>query len=85
MINSHELAHMLLSRRANTIRIEVLLDEDSTSNADYRKTKTVLRDSLDCIPYNVDSKDVVYYDLENDVIVIRAGVVVANLDNSDTV
>jgi hypothetical protein len=78
-VNSHELAKLLLSRRANDIRIEVLVDEDP--DADYEPQMTSLRDAGDGngnpISTTIPADQIVVYDSEEDVIVIRAGVIVA--------
>lgn len=77
-MNSHELAHLLLARRANTIRIEVLVDEDE--DAPYHPQTTDLRDAGDGnhnpVSTTIPSDQVVYYDSEDDCVVIRAGVIV---------
>jgi hypothetical protein len=71
---SHDLARELLSRRNNDIRIEVLVDDDPAGLRDYLMRRTDLRDFE---PSNgaqtVPAGEVVAYDAEDDVIVIRAG------------
>lgn len=74
---SHDLARALLARRNNDVRIEVLVDDDPTGQRGYLVQRTDLRDFE---PSNgattVPAEEIVAYDTEGDVIVIRAGSVV---------
>jgi hypothetical protein len=72
-MNSHELAHALLARRVNDVRIEVVFSEGDDN---YYTTTTELRDYTDFghkPEYHVEAKDIVGYDPTSDTIVIKAG------------
>jgi hypothetical protein len=73
---SHDLAQELLARRNNDVRIQVLIDDGSD---DYLVRLVELR--ADEITLDDDYRDdpVVGYDAFNDVVIIRAGLIVTQL------
>ncbi|GAA0495000.1 hypothetical protein Ade02nite_19370 [Paractinoplanes deccanensis] len=74
---SHDLARELLARRNNDIRIEVLVDDDPEGERAIWAKRTELRDNDNGgSPYQIPSEQVVSYDSDDDVIVIKANFVV---------
>lgn len=85
---SHELAHLLLARRDNDVRIEVLLDDDPTGET-YRTYTVELRCDDTLIDSNLRGGEVVCYSPLADATVIRAGCITlidpeAAADRDDT-
>lgn len=72
---SHDLARQLLARRNNDVRIEVLVDDDPTGET-YQTVTVELRDQDPTIDPDLNDDAVVSYSGLNDVIIIRAGLVV---------
>lgn len=74
---SHDLARALLAHRNNDIRIEVLVDDDPTGKRDVYRSRIGLRDgvTLTC-GHHLPAAEVVAYDGDDDVVVIRAAFVV---------
>lgn len=71
---SHDLARLLLARRNNDVRIEVLVDDDPAGERGLLVKVTDLRDfEPSSGATTVPAEEVVSYDAEDDVIVIRAG------------
>jgi hypothetical protein len=71
---SHDLARALLARRNNDVRIEVLVDDDPKGEREIFASRTELRDDSES-SYRVATGEVVSYDAEDDVIVIKAAFV----------
>jgi hypothetical protein len=71
---SHELARLLLARRDNDVRIEVLLDDDPTGET-YRTYMVELRCDDTLLDPDLRSDGAVHYDPRADALVIHAGVV----------
>lgn len=81
---SHDLARALLSRRNNDIRIEVLVDDDPAGEREIWAKQVELRDDLrGGSTWQIGSDDLITYDTEGDVIVIRAGFVIIGGPPSD--
>ena len=73
---SHDLARILLAHRNNDVRIEVLVDDDPAGERAIRPQWCGLRDSMPAgSGFAVPAGEVVVYDAEDDVLVVRAGVV----------
>lgn len=72
---SHDLARELLARRNNDVRVEVLVDDDTTGET-YQTVMVELRDQDPTIDPDLNDDAVVGYSGLNDVIIIRAGLVV---------
>lgn len=73
---SHDLARALLAHRNNDVRVEVLVDDDPAGDRDIWAKRTELRDDRRCGAFQVPAEDLVGYDGENDVVVIKAAFVV---------
>lgn len=65
---------MLLARRDHTLYVEVLVDEDE--NAPYQPQSTELRD-VEGKSFSIPSSELLQYDSENDVLILKAAVIVA--------
>jgi hypothetical protein len=74
MTSSHELARLLLARRDNDVRIEVLIDDDPTG-ASYDTHLVELRCDDTLIDPDLRAGDVVAYHPTSDFVVIRTGAV----------
>lgn len=76
MITSHELARMLLARRDHTLHVEVLVDDspDPDADTDYVPQTADLRDN-EAWSHAVPSGDLLRYDPEDDVLILKAGVI----------
>lgn len=74
MITSHELARMLLARRDHTLYVEVLVDE--AEDSPYEPQSTELRD-VEGKSFSIPSDQLLQYDSENDVLTLKAAVIVA--------
>jgi hypothetical protein len=74
---SHDLARILLARRNNDIRVEILVDDDPTGEREIYQRRIGLRDgvTLTC-GYYAAADDLVVYDGKEDVVVIKAAFVV---------
>lgn len=76
MITSHELARMLLARRDHTLYVEVLvLDDNEDDNVPWPTERTELRD----VPghsFTIPAEELLEYDSRNDVLVLKAGLIV---------
>jgi hypothetical protein len=71
---SHDLAHALLARRNNDVQVEFLADAPDGEQFELRRVE--LRDGgFLAEPERITSSEVVAYDAERDVILIRAGFV----------
>jgi hypothetical protein len=74
---SHDLAHALLARRNNDVRIEVLVDDDPAGERDIWAKRIELRDDLrDGSTFRITADELVTYDTDDDFVVIRAGYVI---------
>lgn len=75
---SHDLARALLAHRNNDIRVEVLVDDDPSGVRDIWAKRIELRDggAMRGSEYHMPGSELVAYDGEDDVVVIRAGFVV---------
>lgn len=73
-MNSHELAKLLLSRRANDIRIQVWVDTDPTGLEDPTSHRVELGDMPDRW-WTVPAEELLTYDSENDLLILKAGCV----------
>lgn len=75
---SHDLARELLARRNNDVRIEILVDDDPAEVRDVYATRIELRDSGASrgSTYELPPEEIVTYLADDDVIVIRAGLLV---------
>nr|WP_221374355.1 hypothetical protein [Actinoplanes polyasparticus] len=74
---SHELARALLARRNNDVRIEVLVDDDPEGERAIWEKRTELRDDTSGhSPYAIPAEQVVAYDEDRDVVVIKASFVI---------
>lgn len=80
MTTTHELAKALLARRNHTLRVEVLVDFDP--DADLEPQVTELRDAPGW-SWTVPPSDLLHYDSENDVLILRAGVIVTGDEEQD--
>lgn len=81
-MNSHELAYALLNRRVNDVSIEIILDEGgSEDDENFEIQRVELRDAKINAAYTIKSSDVVSYDSDFDKIIIKAGIVCANLED----
>lgn len=74
---SHDLAHELLAHRNNDVRVEVLVDDDTTGET-YKTVMVELRDQDPTIDPDLREDPVIGYDSVNDVVFIRAGIVVVS-------
>ncbi len=72
---SHDLARVLLARRNHNVHVEVLVDDDPTGEHDPITRTTELRDDMTGSMYRIAADDLLVYDNERDVLVIRAGMV----------
>jgi hypothetical protein len=75
---SHDLARLLLARRNNDVRIEVLVDDDPAGGRDIWAKRVELRDRgvTTGSAWEVPAGQVVEYDPDDDVIVVKAAFVV---------
>lgn len=74
---SHDLARALLAHRDNDVRIEVLVDDDPDGERDIYKTRVGLRDGVTLTSgYYLPADELVGYDGENDLVIIKAAFVV---------
>ena len=75
---SHDLARALLAHRNNDARIEVLVDDDPTGERDIFAKRVDLRDGGQArgSVYALPSDEIVSYDTEDDVIVVKAAFIV---------
>lgn len=71
---SHDLARELLSHRNNDVRVQVLVDDDPTAET-YRTILVELRDTDLTLDPDLNKDQLVTYDADKDVIVLRAGLV----------
>jgi len=72
---SHDLARELLARRNNDVRVQVLVDDDPSGET-HKTCLVELRDQDPTINPELRADPVVSFDPYNDVVVIRAGIVV---------
>ncbi len=75
---SHDLARLLLAHRNNDIRVEVLVDDDPAGERDLHAQWVDLRDGGTARGswHELPADQVVAYNPDEDVVVIRAGFVV---------
>lgn len=75
---SHDLARALLARRNNDVRIEVLVDDDPAGERPLFARRVELRDrgAVTGSTWAIPADEVVEYDGDDDVVVVKAAFVV---------